>query len=148
MKELICRKERDQSAVCRQTRETANADLSASLVNVVDGLDRVQVVDSGVKANLVHNDDASLLDLWLELLHRIRDVRGGDHVLLVLDGGLDDIDVVDVGDERDDKIVLGNQCVERGRVLDVDLLNLDLAAELRGKCFCVGERSGSCGWSV
>jgi len=75
-------------------------------VGIIDCLYGVQVVDTWVKTDLVHNDDACLLDLWLELLHCIRDVRSGDYILLELDSGLDDIGVVDVRDEGDDKIVL------------------------------------------
>ena len=72
------------------------------------------------EADLVHDGDARLLSLLVELHHGRRDVAGGDDVLLGPDGGLDDGGVPGVGDQADDKVVLGNLGVEGGVVGDVD----------------------------
>lgn len=87
--------------------------LASSLVNIVDGLDGVQVVDTGVEADLVHHDDTGSLYLRLELLHGVRDVRGGDDVLLGLDRGLDDSGVEGVWNQGDDNVVLADSVEER-----------------------------------
>ena len=79
------------------------------------------MVDTRVQTNLVHDDDTSLLALFLERLHGRGNVRGGDHVLLVPNGRLDDRGVVDVGDEGDDEITVGHGGVEGFRVGRVHL---------------------------
>ncbi|KAH3667614.1 hypothetical protein OGATHE_003137 [Ogataea polymorpha] len=82
-------------------------DLTTGLVDLVDGLDGVQVVDTWVQADLVHHDNAGLLDGWLQLSQSRRDVGGGDDVgVLRLDCSPDDGSVVDVWNQRDDNIVL------------------------------------------
>ena len=52
--------------------------------------------------------------LLLELAHRGADVACRDHVRLALDRGLDDVGVVDVRDEGDDKVVLRDLLLELG----------------------------------
>ena len=81
---------------------------------LVDGLDRIQVVHTGVKADLVHDNDARLLDLLLKLADRGADVARRHHVRLALDRGLDDVDVVDVRDKRDDEVVVRDLLLELG----------------------------------
>ena len=104
--------------------------LAALLVHLVDRLDRVQVVDAGVKADLVHDDDPRLLDLVLELADPGADVARRDDVRLALDRGLDDVDVVDVRDKRDDEVVFGD-----------GLLESNLLRGVLGACV-KGDRSG------
>lgn len=65
----------------------------------------------------------------MELLHSRGDVRCGDDILLGLDSGLDDGDVVCVRDQRDGDIVLGDGLLEGGGVIDV---------EADGLCVVVG----------
>ena len=81
-------------------REERN-DLSALGVDLVDHLDSVKMVDSGVKTDLVENGDAGGLGLSVERLHGWRDVRSGDDMLLAADSGLDDDGVVGVGDQAE-----------------------------------------------
>ncbi|KAB8349840.1 hypothetical protein FH972_023853 [Carpinus fangiana] len=110
-------------------------DLAAGAVNLVDGLDGVQVVDARVEADLVEHGDAGCLGLVVELLHLRVDVRGGDHVDLVLDGRLEDGGVEGVGNERDDDVLACDGGVEGGRVVYIDrdgLCVLDALAELAG----------------
>lgn len=45
------------------------ADLSTLLVNLVDGLDSVQVVDTWVKADFVHDNDASITSSLVKSAH-------------------------------------------------------------------------------
>ena len=93
--------------------ERTDTHLAALLVHLVDRLDRVKVVDTRVQAYLVHDDDARLLDLLLELADAGRDVARRDDVRLALDRGLDDVHVVDVRHERDDEVVLRDRLLER-----------------------------------
>lgn len=72
------------------------------------------------QADLVHDGDASLLGLGVKLLHGGGDIAGGDDMLLVADGRLDDGGVVGVGDQADGQVVLGDGGIESSRVVDVD----------------------------
>lgn len=89
-----------------------DADLATLGVNLADSLNGVQMVDTRVKANLVHDDDPSLLRLFVELPDSRRNVAGGHDIGLALDGGLDDSGVVGIGNERDDEIVGSNFALE------------------------------------
>ena len=88
--------------------------------SVSDCLGESRFVTRHTHANLVHDGDTSILGGLVELHHGGRDVTGGDDILLLTDGGLDDEVVEDVGDQADDEVVLGNLGVESGLVLDVD----------------------------
>lgn len=107
-------------------------DLTLLLVDLLDGLDGVEVIDSGIETDLVHDNNTGVLDLLLKSFDSRRDVTGGDDVLLVTDSGLDDLDVVDVRDQRDDNIVLRDSLVELGLVLDIDGLG---SSDSTGKGF-------------
>lgn len=82
------------------------------------------MIDTGVQADLVHDHDPGVLALFLQLLHRRRDVRRGDDVFLVPDGRFDDAGMVDIRDEADDEVTLlecGVERIGRGGV-DLDRL--------------------------
>lgn len=79
------------------------------------------MVDTRVQTDLVHDHDPGLLALVLERLHGRRDVAGGDDVLLVPDGRLDDGSVVDIRDQADDQVTLLQSLVQRLRRGGVDL---------------------------
>jgi hypothetical protein len=89
-------------------------------VDTVDDVDSVEVVDTGVKTNLVHDGDAGGLGLLVQLLHGGGDVGGGDDVLLGLDGGFDDGGVEGVRDEGDGHVMLGDGGLEGGGVVDIE----------------------------
>ena len=89
-------------------------------MNLIDCLNSVQVVDTRVQPNLVHDCDAGILGLLIQLLHRRRNITGCDDVLLVADGGLDDEFVECVGDQRDCDIDLGDFSVEGCAVVDIE----------------------------
>ena len=55
-------------------------------------------IDTRVYANLVHDSDARILTLLVELHHGGRDVTCGDDMLLLSDGTLDDGSVESVRD--------------------------------------------------
>jgi len=67
------------------------------------------MIDTRVQADLVHDDNSSLLNLFVELQHRWRNVAGSNNIGLALDCCLDDIRMVSVRDERDDKVVIRNR---------------------------------------
>lgn len=119
-------------------------DLSAGLVNLVNGLDGVQVVQTGVKTNLVHDRDTSVLALLVQLHHGRGDVAGGDDMLLLADGRLDDGGVEGVGNQADDKVVLGHLGVQGlvvGHIEGDGGSILDTGGERLGRL----EGSASCG---
>ena len=64
------------------------------------------------KANLVHDGNSGILALLVKLHHGGRDVASGDDILLLADGRLDYGSVVRIGDQADDKVVLGNLSVQ------------------------------------
>jgi len=81
-------------------------------VNLLNGLDSVEVVDSGVHANLVHDRDTGILGRLIKLHHGRGDVAGGNDILLLADGRLDDSSVVGVGNQADDEVILGNLSIQ------------------------------------
>ena len=89
-------------------------------MDVVDGDDGREVVDAGVDADLVEDGDAGFLALGVEGLHGGGHVGGGDYVLLLADGGLDDGGVVGVGDQADDEVDLCDLGVESVGVGDIE----------------------------
>jgi hypothetical protein len=95
-------------------------------VDLVNGKDSRQVVDTGVKTDLVHDSDTSLLGGGIELHHGGRDVGGCDDILLLADGRLDDGGVECVGDQADDNVNLGDFSVEGLVVVDIELRKLVL----------------------
>ena len=64
-----------------------------------NSLNSVQVVDTGIEADLVHDDDTGILDRLVEFAHGGRDVARGDNVGLALDGSLNHGSMIGVGDE-------------------------------------------------
>lgn len=58
--------------------------------------------------DLVHNCDACILDLFLQLQHRRGDIAGCDNVLLVSDSGFNDCCMECIRDQADDKIMFCN----------------------------------------
>jgi hypothetical protein len=115
-------------------------DLASLLVHAVDDVDGGDVVDSGVEADLVEDDDPGLLALVLERLHGRGDVGRGDDVLLVPDRGLDHGGVEGVRDEGDDEVVLGDGGVECLGVGNVQLDSLGVG-HLDGELLCGFQRS-------
>lgn len=65
-------------AVLRRWETSAVAeeacDLAARLVDLINGFDSIEMVDTRVKTDLVHDGDASLLRLSIQLHHGWRDV--------------------------------------------------------------------------
>lgn len=140
-------------------------DLSSSSVDVVDGVNGAEVVDTGVElynrlsisapkasleaalsyANLVHDGDAGVLGLLVKLHHGRRHVAGGDDILLVANGRLDDGSVERVRDQADDDVVLGNGGIEGLFVVDVERDGRGQLDAL-GELLCAFERSA--GWGL
>jgi len=104
---------------------------------------------TGIQTNLVHNRDAGVLGLLVELHHGGRDVAGGDDMLLLADGGLYDGGVEGIGDQADDKVMLGDLGVEGLVVGDIEGDGgrvLDALRQLLGRCLgpacdCDGDAS-------
>ena len=90
------------------------------MANLRNGLDSVQVVDTRVQTNLVHDSDTSLLAVLVQLHHGRGDVRGRDNVLLGTDGRLDNQGVESVGDQGYGDIVLRESLVEGVVIADVE----------------------------
>ena len=68
-------------------------------MNLVNCLDRVQMVNTRVQPDLIHDHDACFLGVLFKLPHGGRDVASGDDVSLAFDGGLDHSCMVGVWDE-------------------------------------------------
>ena len=85
-----------------QCDETHLATLSVDLIN---DLDSIQVVNTGIKTNLIHHDDTSRFCLRIQLLHSRGDVAGSDYMRLALDCSLNDSGVIDVRNQGNDDII-------------------------------------------
>lgn len=70
--------------------------------------------------NLVQDCDTGSLGLLVKLLHSRRDVRSSDDILLSLDSGLDDGNVVCVWNQRDGDVVLSDSLLESSGIVDVE----------------------------
>lgn len=97
-------------------------------MNLVDELHCVQMIDTGVETNLIHDHDSGLLDLIFKFTDAVANVARGYNVRLALDGGLDNGDMVDVRNKRNDKIVLCNSLLQGGAV-----------GHVKGNSSCVGQ---------
>jgi hypothetical protein len=73
-------------------------------MNLIDRLHCVQVVDTRVKAYLIHDYDACGSDTLFQSPNRRRDVTGRDNVFFGFDGGFDDRNMERVRDKRDNYI--------------------------------------------
>lgn len=90
--------------------------LSTFSMNLVNGLDGVQVVNTGVKTNFVHNDNSNITSSLVKGTHLGRDIAGGDNMGLGFDGSLDYSDMVSVWNQRNDEAVYSNGSFELSRV--------------------------------
>jgi hypothetical protein len=92
-----------------------------------------------VQSNLVHDRDASLLAVLLQLLHGRRDVRRRHDILLGPNGALDHLGVEGVRDEGDDQVDLRELLVESGIIAHVEgdgICVLEARGELFGAFQC------------
>jgi len=88
-------------------------------VHLVNGLDGVQVVDTRVEANLVHDNNTCFLGRFFEGSHRGRDVASGDDMSLALDSCLDYYSVVSVRNEGDNEVVGGDSGFKCSCIIDI-----------------------------
>ena len=88
--------------------------------SILTDLDGTNVVDTRVQTDLVHNNDSGVLGLLLESLHGRRNVRSGDNVLLVPDSALNNSSVVDVRDEGNHEVTVGDGGIEGISIGNVD----------------------------
>jgi len=77
------------------------------------------MVNTGVEANLVHDDDTCLLGGFVKGTHRRRDVAGGDNMSLSLDGCLDDRGMMCVRNEGNDEVMGGDSGFQRGSIANI-----------------------------
>jgi hypothetical protein len=95
-----------------------------------------------VKTDLVHDSDAGLLALLIELHHGGGDVGCGDDIGLGADGGLDDQSVEGVGDQGDSDIGLLEGLVKGSIIVDIKSNGLGVL-EARGELLSALEGTAS-----
>jgi hypothetical protein len=88
--------------------------------SILTDLDGTNVVDTRVQTDLVHNNDSGVLGLLLESLHGGRNVRSGDNVLLVPDSALNNSSVVDVRNEGNHEVTVGDGGIEGSSIGNVN----------------------------
>jgi hypothetical protein len=96
-------------------------DLPFLLPDLVDDLHGGEVVDAGVEAHLVEEDESLLPRLLVELLQFLADVGGRDHVPADCQAGLGDVNVQEGRDVADHDVRSVDDRLELGAVLHVDL---------------------------
>ena len=72
------------------------------------------------QANFVHDRNARILALLVELHHGRRNVARGNDMLLLPDGRLDHSSVEGIGDQANNKIVLGDLGVQGLRIGNIE----------------------------
>jgi len=96
------------------------SDLSTFLVDLIDCLDGVQVVNTGVETDFIQNHDSGGLGFLVEGTHGRGYVAGGHNVCLSLNRGLDDGSVEDVRNKGNDEVMFGNSGVQSSGIVDID----------------------------
>ena len=88
-------------------------------MNLGNCLDSIQVIDTGIKTNLVHDDNSGLLCLFVKFAHSRRDLGRRNNMCLALDSGFDDSRVISVRNERDDQFICGDFLLQSFGVVNV-----------------------------
>jgi hypothetical protein len=81
-------------------------------VYLLNGLDRVKVINSWVQTDLVHNCDSCILALLIKLQHSRRDIRSGNDVFQLSYSRFDNGSMIRVWDQTDDQVVLCDLSIE------------------------------------
>ena len=93
--------------------------LATLFVDFIDDLDSIQVVNTGIKTNLVHYDDASCLCFRIQLPHGWRHIAGSDYMCLAFDRGLNDSGVIGIGNKGDNDIMGRNLLFKGSSVVNI-----------------------------
>lgn len=112
----------------RQTAAVAEERLNdaAALLHVADALEREEVIDARIQADLVQQRDARLARLLVLLAHRVGHIAGRHQVRARLDAVPGDQAVQCVRQQRNDDVRIGTQLRQRVCVLgDVQIGALD-----------------------
>jgi hypothetical protein len=88
-------------------------------MNLIDCFHGVQVVDTRVKADFIHDDDASGFDTLLQCPNCRRDVACCNNMCVAFDSSFNDRNMERVRDKRDNSIDSCNSIVERRGISNV-----------------------------
>ncbi len=80
-------------------------------MHAVDDAHGRHVIDARVEANLVEQNDACVSGRAVQRPHLVADVAGGDQRRPMADTFLSNVHVVDVGQQTDGQVALGDQIV-------------------------------------
>lgn len=110
---------------------------------------RIGRIKGHTEANLVHDCDSGILALLVQLHHCGGNVAGRDNVLLFANSRLDDIDMIDVWNQADDQVMLGNFGVQSIVVQDIDrgrcgkfVVTRKFSSGLQSSTSCINQRKG------
>jgi hypothetical protein len=111
----------------RQTATVAGEEAHTTTfgTRMVDETHGRHVISAGIDAALVEQNDVTGLGVGLERGHFRRDVRGGEKVLAMLDRQFRHLHVVDVREQRQHGVDIGQQGVDGGHAFvafHIDLL--------------------------
>lgn len=88
-------------------------------MDLIDDLDSIQVINTGIKTNLVHYDDTSCLCFRIQLPHSWGYVAGSDYMCLAFDCGLNDSGVIGIGNKGDNDIICCDFLFKSSIVVDI-----------------------------
>ena len=88
-------------------------------MNLINCLHGIQVVDTRIKTNFIHDNDASGFNPTLKRLDRGRDITCRDDVCLAFDGSFNDRNMESVRDERNNCIYSRDGGLERRGISDI-----------------------------
>lgn len=114
--------------------------LAAFLVDLGDGFHSIEVINTRVQTNLVHNYNPRFLCFVIKLFHSRGYITSGDDVGFSPDCGLYHCSVMGVRNQRDYKIMCGDLRVENILQGYIKGDGLSVRKSL-SKCFCAAERS-------
>ena len=94
-------------------------DLAALLVDIVNGLDRIQMVNARIEPDLVQYDDTSFFRSGVQFFHGRGDITRGDDVGFTFEGRFYHGSMIRVWYQRDDEIVGGDLGVKSRSGIDI-----------------------------
>jgi hypothetical protein len=120
--------------------------LATPFVDLIDDLDSIQVINTGIKTNLVHYDDTSCLRFRIQLPHSWGNVASSDYMCLAFDCGLNYGGVIGVGDKGDNDIIGCDFLFKSSVVVDIQGNSgcpWQIVSQFLGFCECsAGYNSG------
>ena len=89
-------------------------------MDLVDCFHGIEVVNSGIKSNFIHDDDPGFPRCCIELTHGRRDVTRCNNMSLSFDSGANNIRMVCIRNQGDNEIICRYFSLKGGGIGDIE----------------------------